>query len=859
MLTTALLLTNPSPNEPDDPSVVTITGARFCASTSKITSIPNWTIDVGNLGKESDTGIETPNNEIVLIHKLAWLCNFCGSDGEDDSVTSNVTIFVSPAAQSPAEQVQALADLLSSKVLLRPKVDQTSVKSTSNPSQYQTELNESMRNLKSCLPFRSVSSSLPLLTLKTLNLLFSSECGSSLHHQDPTTIKWEESNVTMPTHLMVDPVASLAINLMPNNGEKGASSDSTSNVADRKGDGRSVFDLLNKTVTKKMGEVVLNSWVQSPSTDLAVIKDRHDAVEYFVTGNDSDGGIAREKVRSGAALRSAVDLFSISKKLRSNKAGLKDLYECYLFCSRIQGIVDALRPSGGDEGNTTIAGTGLPNLLKKHLETFESLGQNVGNLGRLAEAVIDMNLAPREFAVQCQYDEALTETSEELDSLMQEVEQEHARIDQEWSERTGAKLNSVRLVEDKEDGGSLMFRLPDTNAEKKLRQEFSGDVHVSKVLKNGVHFNTEELRSLSASQAELKQKYKQQSRQVVSNAMEVAKSYVDVLTVGARACGELDCLASFAHLAATSGSPYVRPTMTDVEDGGQIELLGARHPCVEVQENVDFIPNDYVLTKGQSNFQIITGPNMGGKSTYIRGCGCIIAMAQIGSFVPCDSATINIVDAILARVGAGDAQQKGISTFMAEMLEASSILQKATKRSLIIIDELGRGTSTFDGYGLAWSISEYLVTKIGCSCLFATHFHELTAMEEKFEGVKNCHVSAATTPGSNELVFLYSVEKGPCLQSFGIQVAELASIPKTVINEAKRKAKELEAFDTRKSKKLLSQTSDRSSIGADSSSEPLKDIDEKENIRIVEGFTRTDFSKVQPSDAIGVLKNIVSP
>lgn len=296
--------------------------------------------------------------------------------------------------------------------------------------------------------------------------------------------------------------------------------------------------------------------------------------------------------------------------------------------------------------------------------------------------------------------------------------------------------------------------------------------------KDGIRFQNEKIQRINDSFISVKQEYEEKQNSVVQELIRVATGYLDSLQVLNQLLAELDIYVALAQVAVSSQNEYIRPKLYPMGHG-LLRLKASRHPCLELQDGLNFIPNDCEFVRDERTFCIITGPNMGGKSTFARQVGAILIMAQLGSFVPASHAEISIVDCILARIGANDCQNKGLSTFMAEMLETSFILKTATKNSFVIIDELGRGTSTYDGFGLAWAISDYLARKVECFTIFATHFHELTALSDELKTVYNCHVSAITN--DEELTLLYKVVPGVCDQSFGIHVAKLANFPDHVI------------------------------------------------------------------------------
>jgi len=244
-------------------------------------------------------------------------------------------------------------------------------------------------------------------------------------------------------------------------------------------------------------------------------------------------------------------------------------------------------------------------------------------------------------------------------------------------------------------------------------------------------------------------------------------------------------------VALSAPCSFVRATVDTT--GQEFCIEGAVHVLVAANSDKPYVANNLRMDSDTSRLHLITGPNMGGKSTYIRSVALIALLNQIGSFVPCRAAKLPLFDAIMCRVGASDMQLRGISTFMAEMLEASCILKTATKRTLVIVDELGRGTSTADGFGIAWAIARHLVEQTRCFTLFATHFHELAHLEIAAPAVHNRHATAAVDASNGRLTFLYSLVDGPAEKSYGAHVAELAGFPEHVVKVARARAEEFEA------------------------------------------------------------------
>lgn len=319
----------------------------------------------------------------------------------------------------------------------------------------------------------------------------------------------------------------------------------------------------------------------------------------------------------------------------------------------------------------------------------------------------------------------------------------------------------------------------------------------------------------------------------------------------------IDVLASFASVARSSH--YVRPV---IREDGVIRIRGGRHPVVEKMMRSDsFVPNDTDLDNKKKRISVITGPNMAGKSTYMRQTALIVLMAQIGSFVPADEAEIGIVDRIFTRVGASDDLASGQSTFMVEMTEVAGILRNATERSLLILDEIGRGTSTFDGLALAWAIIEYIADRklIGAKTLFATHYHELTELEGKIDGVNNYCI--AVKEKADGIVFLRKIIKGGADRSYGIQVARLAGVPEAVLARADTLAQELAKADITETIEMVAGTPKKKTKPAhydDVDLEQMSFFDTVSDKDVTDELRGLDLQTLTPIDALNELYRLQS-
>jgi DNA mismatch repair protein MutS len=368
-------------------------------------------------------------------------------------------------------------------------------------------------------------------------------------------------------------------------------------------------------------------------------------------------------------------------------------------------------------------------------------------------------------------------------------------------------------------------------------------------LANCERYITEELKEMEDKILGSKERYIALEYELFIEIRDIIGKEIKRLLKTSKAIAVIDVLSTLAEVADREN--YIRPDMTE---GYEIDIRNGRHPVVEKMMGDDsFVPNDTLLDNEGNMILIITGPNMAGKSTYMRQVAIITLMAQAGSFIPADKAAIGITDRIFTRVGASDDLSGGDSTFMVEMKEVAEILNNATSRSLLILDEIGRGTSTYDGLSIAWAVTEYIASKekIGARTLFATHYHELTELEGKINGLKNFRITAEKT--GDDIIFLRKIEKGGADESYGIEVAKLAGVPQHAILRSKDILQKLEEADI--GKKDIRKSRKKSPIEGQleimSFNKSQKDSEE-----IINKLKETDISKLTPMDAINLIHEL---
>ncbi|MGZ9224501.1 MAG: DNA mismatch repair protein MutS [Anaerolineales bacterium] len=514
---------------------------------------------------------------------------------------------------------------------------------------------------------------------------------------------------------------------------------------ERKG---SLLGTLDLTVTP-MGKRMIHQWVSQPLLNVERIKRRQNGVQYFF-----DDGMKRMELR--AALKPLADLERLVNRVLAGYAQPRDLVAMRDTLSQLPNI-------------TNVIGQGQVSALPK-LELVND------ELSLLQSAIDDDPPATLQNTgvMRPGY-------SAELDSVIDASK--HARdwianLESVERERTGIKTLKV--------GYNKVFGYY-IEISRGAADKAPANYIRKQTLVNAERFITPEMKEYETLVLNAEERIREiELRLFKETCAVIGKSAFKLLQI-ARALAVLDVLSSLAETAALGG--YVRP---EVHEGSELEIHEGRHPVVEHSLHGErYIPNDVIFEKDEI-VRVITGPNMSGKSTYLRQTALIVLMAQIGSFVPADSAKIGLVDRIFTRIGAQDEIHAGQSTFMVEMIEAANILHHATSRSLLILDEIGRGTSTYDGLSIAWGIIEYIHNHphLRAKTLFATHYHELTQLADLLPGVRNYNV--AVSEADNNVVFLHTIVRGGADRSYGIHVAQLAGLPSTVVQRANEIMAELE-------------------------------------------------------------------
>lgn len=519
----------------------------------------------------------------------------------------------------------------------------------------------------------------------------------------------------------------------------------------------SVLGVLDYCKTTQ-GHRMLIQWLKQPLRNLHAIIERQDIVEMLIKNS-----VDRQDLQEGS-LKYIPDMMMLTSRLIRKKANLEDIYKLYQAVSYIPTILHIL-----DGLNNSAVKSILHDPLKDALK-------DLTNFTKMVEQVLDFSeVDEKKFNIRPDFDEDLTVLKNELDEVEEKMRRELLRVcaDLKHDDKT-IKLEFVSHI-------GYHFRMTLVN-EQALRSK-GNHYRIIDAVKGGVRFTTAKLEEFNSDVSEKKEEFEEAHKKIVEEVIRIALGYSSAFMNMNQLIAQIDVFTSLATAAISAPTPYVRPEML-AEGSGILKLTKVRHPCIELQDDICYIANDLNFEKEMTNMYVITGPNCGGKSTFIRSCGVAVLLAHIGSFVPCDTAEISVVDAISSRVGADDDLNKGLSTFMVEMVETAGIIRTATQNSLVIIDELGRGTSTYDGCGLAYGIAEHLALETQCLTLFATHFHEITDLSKSCDTVKNYHMLAMVD--DNSFTLLYQLVPGVVEKSFGIQVAKLAGFPAEVVKSAQR-------------------------------------------------------------------------